>query len=130
MNGDQILVAVLSSLSKRLQEIFCTVKGPIPASAVTLSQQPRIGGKYQYIIAIADLPIYPSRRRYLLTRRLYIVCDIWSHVGKYAAVSRLVEALLEIYRKSPSTLSDLLARDVLTRQDARDGRLRGGLLSL
>ncbi|KRY44650.1 hypothetical protein T03_6356 [Trichinella britovi] len=50
MNGDQISVTVLSSLSKCLQEIFCTVKGPIPAPAVTLSQQPRIGGKYQYII--------------------------------------------------------------------------------
>ncbi|KRY26059.1 hypothetical protein T03_10614 [Trichinella britovi] len=52
MSGDQISVAVLSSLSKRLQEIFCTVKGPIPASAVTLRQQPRIGGKYQYIIEV------------------------------------------------------------------------------
>ncbi|KRY04047.1 hypothetical protein T03_17271, partial [Trichinella britovi] len=36
----------------------------------------------------------------------------------------------ETHRKSPSPVSDLLARDVLTRQAARDGRLRGGLLSL
>ncbi|KRY36676.1 hypothetical protein T03_2624, partial [Trichinella britovi] len=97
-----------------------------------LSQQPRIGGKYQYIIdaAPADLPIHPTDRGYLLARRLYIVCGTWSHVGKYAALSRLEKALLEIQRKTPSPVPDLLDPEVLNRQAARDGRPRGGLLSL
>ncbi|KRY48275.1 hypothetical protein T03_1625 [Trichinella britovi] len=34
---------------------------------------------------------------------------------------------LHIHRKSPSPVSVLLARDVLTLQAARDGRTRGGL---
>ncbi|KRY26280.1 hypothetical protein T03_5046 [Trichinella britovi] len=120
MSGDQISVAVLSSLSKRLQEIFCTVKGPIPASAVTLRQQPRIGGKYQYIIGV-DIS-WPDG------------CTLCATFGPTLANTRQClgwwRHYLQIHRKSPSAVSDLLARDVLTRQAARDGRLRAGLLSL
>ncbi|KRY32052.1 hypothetical protein T03_12826 [Trichinella britovi] len=85
---------------------------PLPASAVTLSQQPRIGVDISWpdccTLCATFGPTLANTRQCL---------GWWRHY-------------LQIHRKSPSPVSDLLARDVLTLQAARDGRLRGGVLSL
>ncbi|KRY41412.1 hypothetical protein T01_13731 [Trichinella spiralis] len=104
------------------------LKGPIPAPAVTLSQQPytSLGGKNQYIIdrscRVAD------KRGYFRARGLYIVCRAWSHIGKCAAVSRMVEALLASSSNiSITSLIYPMRTAVSTRQAADDGKMRGGL---
>ncbi|KRX13347.1 hypothetical protein T07_12922 [Trichinella nelsoni] len=73
------------------------LKGPIPAPAVTLGQQPHPG-------AAAHCPV-ADRREYLRARRLYIMCCAWFTLENAQQCLRW--------------------RAVSTRQAAVDGRMRG-----
>ncbi|KRY28583.1 hypothetical protein T01_12047 [Trichinella spiralis] len=76
--------------------------------------------------AAAHCPV-AGKRGYFRARRLYIVCRAWSHVGKCAAVSKLMEELLASSLIFPSPVSYLLRPAVSTRQAAGDGKMREGL---